>query len=137
MKIADRVCLDTGIFELHFLDDRRVREIIRRIETGSLEGHTGELNLAELYYKTCEKLGSEVADIRNLAIRKSAIRIHPASRELTPQAASIKCKYRSQISLADAYTMATSMMNKCRLATTDPLLKEIDAIPTIFFDVSE
>ena len=78
----DRVALDTGALMLHFTDDRQIRDTMTKIQSGTLESHTCELNIAELYYKTCEKLGADVAEIRTTTIRESNIKVHPAD-ELT------------------------------------------------------
>jgi predicted nucleic acid-binding protein len=101
-----------------------------KIESGALESHTCELNIAELYYKTCETLGGDVAEIRTTTIRESNIEVHPADEILTAQAGSLKCKYRGKISLADAYILGTSIEYKCRLITTDSTLKELNLVPT-------
>jgi predicted nucleic acid-binding protein len=106
------------------------RETIAKIENGSLESYTCETNMAELYYKTCENLGSDVAELRTTTIRESNIEIHPVDEILTERAGSLKCKYRGKISLADAYILATSMEFRCRLITTDPILKELGSVPT-------
>lgn len=134
VKIPDRVFLDTGIFLLHFEDDRRIREIMRDIESGRIEGHTSELNVAELEYKTCEEDGSQVAEIRTRSLRRTPVQIHSPTEESTTLAASLKCRYRNKISLADAYTLATTINTKCWLATTDRILKEIGIVPTTLFD---
>ena len=115
----DRVALDTGALMLHFTDDRQIRDTMAKIESGALESHTCELNIAELYYKTCETLGSDVAEIRTATIRESNIEVHPADEMLMARAGSLKCKYRGKISLADAYILGTSIEYKCRLITTD------------------
>lgn len=133
---SDRVALDTGAMMLHFADDRHIRDTMTRIQSGTLESHTCEPNMAELYYKTCETFGREVAELRTTTIRESNILIHPVDKMLTEQAGSLKCRYRGKISLADAYILATSLEYKCgRLFTTDPRLKEIDVVPTSLLSV--
>ena len=129
----ERVTLDTGVMMLHFADDKQVRATMARIQDGTLESHTCETNLAELYYKTCETFGSEVAELRTTAIRNSSIEIHNVDEILTERAGFLKCKYRGKISLADAYMLATSLEHRCRLITTDPALKELAVVPTTFF----
>ncbi len=65
---SDRVALDTGALMLHFTDDKQIRETMSKIESGALESHTCEPNIAELYYKTCETLGSDVASKTSIAV---------------------------------------------------------------------
>jgi len=120
---------------LHFTDDVQIRETMTKVQSGALESHTCELNIAELYYKTCETLGSDVAEIRTTTIRQSNIKVHPIEEILTKRAGSLKCKHRGRISLADAYILGTSLEYKCRLITTDPVLKELNLVPTSLLSV--
>jgi len=135
MMKAESISLDTGVFTLYFIDDSRGTEVINNIFKGTLEGHTCELNLAEYYYKTCETAGQEVAEVTQRAIRAKPIRIHTPEQDLTNQAARLKCDYRGKISLVDSYILALSREYKCRLVTTDPVLKEINLVSTTLLDV--
>jgi predicted nucleic acid-binding protein len=132
---AERLALDTGPFTLHFGNDPQVRELINDILNGSKEAHTCELNLAEHYYKMCEKSGRDIAIITTGSIRGTPIRIHSPDEALTLEAGSIKCKYRGKISLADSYVLAVAKIHNCRLITTDPVLKEIGLVPTTLLKV--
>ncbi|MDA4131379.1 MAG: PIN domain-containing protein [Thaumarchaeota archaeon] len=134
MKL-DRFALDTGAFSLHFGNDPQVREIMSMILKGNAEAHTCELNLAEHYYKTCEKSGRDVAIITTGSIRETPIQIHSIDPALTLEAGALKCKYRGKISLADAYVMAVAKIYNCRLVTTDPVLKELGIVPTTLLKV--
>jgi len=131
----DRITLDTGALMLHFAGDRQIRDTMAKIQSGALESHTCELNIAELYYKTCETLGADVAEIRTTTIRGSNIKVHSVEEILTSRAGSLKCKYRGKISLADAYILGTSVEYKCRLITTDPILKELNLVQTSLLSV--
>jgi len=81
------------------------------------------------------KSGRDVAGITQRSIRDKPIRVHVPDQRLSLEAASLKCKYRGRISLVDAYILALSKENKCRLITTDPLLKEINLVPTTLISV--
>jgi predicted nucleic acid-binding protein len=120
---------------LHFTDDGQIRETMAKIQSGALESHTCETNMCELYYKTCETLGNEVAEIRTATIRESNIEVHPIGAILTERAGSLKCKYRGKISLADSYILGTSIEYKCRLITTDPMLKKLNLVQTSLLSV--
>ena len=134
MKL-DRFALDTGAFSLHFGNDPQVRETMSAVLKGNAEAHTCELNMAEHYYKTCEKSGRDVAIITTSSIRETPIQIHSIDPTLTMEAGSLKCKYRGKISLADSYIMAVAKTYNCRLVTTDPVLKEIGIVPTTLLKV--
>lgn len=117
--------LDAGVLALYFAGDERVKKYVDRILRGDAEGYVCEVNLAEFYYKTAEKLGLDEADIRYEAIRASPIKQVPAAGSLTKEAARIKLTYRRQISLADAYLIALARQVKGKVLTTDSILKKI------------
>jgi predicted nucleic acid-binding protein len=64
---------------------------------GKAEGYTCEINISELCYKTCEKLGKEAAEVRNASIRHSKITILPLDERLTHAAGGLKCMYRGKL----------------------------------------
>ena len=130
MKKTERLALDTGSFTLHFGGDPQVRDMMNDILGGRKEAHTCELNLAEHYYKTCEKLGRDVAIVTTGSIREIPVRIHSPDKVFSLEAGTIKCKFRGKVSLADAYILAVAKIYDCRLITTDPALKEINLVPT-------
>jgi len=132
---AERVALDTGSFTLHFGNDPQVRGIMADILKDSIEAHTCELNLAEYFYKTCERMGRDIALITSGSIREIPVRIHSPDEPLTLEAGSLKCKYRGKISLADAYILAVAKIYNCKLFTTDPTLKEIGLVQTTLLKV--
>lgn len=132
---AENVALDTGVFTLYYIDDRQGKDSLESIFRGDLVGHTCELNLAEYYCKTCENAGREIAEITQRAIRAKPIHVHVPEQELSTLAASLKCDFRGKISLVDSYILAVSKRYGCRLITTDPVLKEINVVPTTLFDV--
>ena len=135
MTKHDRVALDTGPFALHFGNDPQVRELMNGILKGVTEAHTCEINLAEHFYKTCEKSGREMAIITTSSIRNIPIKVHSPDESLTFEAGSLKCKYRGKLSLADSYVLAVAKMHNCRLFTTDHFIKEINFVPTTLLKV--
>ena len=62
---------DTGALAQYFADNAQMREFFQRIAKGSLRGLLPIPILSELYYKTCQKMGNEVARIRLVALRNS------------------------------------------------------------------
>lgn len=93
-------------------------------------GYTCEVNMAELYYKTCEKSGREIAEMRNTSIRHSKIVVLAVDERLTRIAGRIKCTYKGKISMADAYTLAAAKMHNATLITTDSQLADLKLVPT-------
>ena len=88
------------------------------------------MSLVELYYKTCEVFGREVADLRYTSIRNSRITPVATNERLTREAGWIKCQHRGKISLADAYVIATAKSLRGTLITTDHLISDLGIVET-------
>jgi len=133
--VESKYIIDAGVLALYFAGDQRVKKYFNEIFQGVSEGYLCEVNLAEFYYKTAEKLGINAADIRYEAIRVSPIKQIPVKDELTREAAKIKVKYRDKISLADAFLIALTYQVKGIALTTDPAIKEILKDKCKFFEI--
>ncbi|MFQ5761910.1 MAG: type II toxin-antitoxin system VapC family toxin [Candidatus Bathyarchaeia archaeon] len=123
-----RLIFDTGPLMLYFAEDKRVKEMIGKVAAGIAEGFTSEVNLAELYYKTCEKLGREVAEVRHASIRHSKISISVVDESLTRLAGNLKCIHRGKLSLADAYVIAVAKTRGGTLVTTDSRIVKLGIV---------
>ena len=93
------------------------------------------MNLAEYYYKMCEKLGKDVADVRYHQIRGSGVGSIATDEELTMKAGEKKCKYRGKLSLADCFSLALSELRKATLLTTDSELAKVKEVKVKYFPV--
>lgn len=96
------------------------------------KGFTCEVNITEFYYKTCEKLGREVARIRVASLRESELSVIPIDENLSYIAADLKCIYRGKLSLADAYVIALAKLKRGILLTTDTRISKLKIVPTRF-----
>ncbi len=91
---------------------------------GSSEVYLCEINLAEFYYKTAEKLGIDAVNIRYEAVRASSIKQVAVKGELIREAAKIKVKYKDRISPADSFLIALTYQVMGIALTTDRVVKE-------------
>jgi len=121
---------DTSPLYLSFLGDRRVIEPLQEMGKGIADGYTCEPNLAELYYKTCEKLGRETALLRYTSLRQSALTITSPDHTLTRLAGELKCSHRPELSLVDAYIIALAKRTGSSLYTTDARIARLKIVPT-------
>ena len=128
------VVLDAGILALHFAGDPRILEHFKRMDDDEEEGLVAEINLAEHYYKTCQKLGRQAADSRYYMLRASKLRI-VHDENLTRLAGLEKCRQRLDLSLADCFALALAKKEKCLLLTTDSELRKAKDIHVKFFKV--
>lgn len=125
-----RYTFDTGPLFLYFGEDLRVKKLLDEVWNGKAEGSTCEPNLAELYYKTCEKLGRETARIRYLSVRRCGLTVYAPNETLSRSAGELKCKHRGKLSLVDAYVLALAMEERSTLMTSDPRISEMALVPT-------
>jgi predicted nucleic acid-binding protein len=125
-----RLIFDTGPLLLYFAEDKRVKDMLDGISAGTAEGYTCDTSLAELYYKTCETFGREVADLRYASIRNSMITVLTTDGRLTRTAGGLKCAHRGKLALADAYIIAVAQSLKGTLVTTDHLIEELKLVET-------
>lgn len=123
--MKNKYVIDAGVLALYFAGDQRVKKYFDEIFQNVSEGYLCEINLAEFYYKTAEKLGIDTADIRYEAIRASPIKQISVKGELTKEAARIKLRYRGRVSLADAFLIALTQIVGGIVLTTDSTIKEI------------
>ncbi len=93
------------------------------------------VNLSEFYYKTCQVLGRDVAEIRYYQSRRTRLTIVETDEELSKQAGMEKCKHRMKLSLADCYALALAKQFKSTILTTDKELAKADGVSTLLFKV--
>jgi len=111
-----------------------VRSFFYDIEMGRRRGFVTSVNLAEFYYKTCEKIGEEAARTRYYQCR-DLLEIMETDRDLTLSAGKEKCRRRGNLSLADCFAIAASNIKRGTLLTTNPELAEIKDVDVKFIEV--
>ncbi len=121
---------DTGALAQYFADNGQMREFFQRIAKRTLRGLVPIPILSELYYKTCQKLGNEVARIRYVSLRNSNLELVSLEDTLIIEAGRIKCQY-SFTSLADSFATGLALLEKCPLVTTDGELEEIKGLKIV------
>jgi len=132
--VKPNLVLDTGVLTLYLAGDSRVKEFFDEVSEERAVGLISEFNLAEYYYKTCRKLGREIADARYFMIRGSKLVIANDER-LTRLAALEKCRQPLDLSLADCFALALAMREKAMLLTTDRELKKAKGVLVRLFTV--
>ena len=103
---------------LFFAGDERVKPYFEEIDKGLAVGILSCVNLAELYYKMCEKLGKDVAEVRCRRIIASKMRIVPLDEEAALKVGLSKCRHR-RLSLADCAALTLAETENATLLTTD------------------
>ncbi len=132
--MKNAVVFDAGVLALHFIGDPRVEEYIREVDSERIQGHMSSVNLAEFYYKTCQKIGRQTADIRYYQIRSTALRVVDDG-DLVRSAGLEKCRQLGGLSLADCFALALTKRERALLLTTDRELAKVKGISVKLFEV--
>ena len=126
----DKVVFDTGALSLHFADHPGVREYFDLVLARRSTGLIPSFNLAEFYYKTCQKLGKQTADSRYYQIRNNGELIIVQGDDLVRAAGLEKCRESQRLSLADCFVLALARQEKALLVTTDSELAKVKGLET-------
>ncbi|PUA34376.1 MAG: hypothetical protein B9J98_00600 [Candidatus Terraquivivens tikiterensis] len=130
-----RYVVDAGVLFLLFIGDERVKPYFDEVARGQAQAYISDINLAEYYYKTCEKLGKEIAELRYHQIRASDIVPVATDEGLTWKAGEKKCKYKGKLSLADCFSLALSELKKATLLITDNELAKVKEVTVKHFPI--
>lgn len=125
--------VDTGVLSLFFEGDRRVAGPFTEIERGAANGCITSPGLAEFYYKTCQKLGREVAAVFS---RRTEQRLKVVSPEvaLAMETGLVKCR-DNELSVVDCFALALTRMTGGTLLTTDSKLARHRESDIRYFEV--
>lgn len=126
---------DAGALALILLGDERLSSYVDEISRGAAKAYASAVNLAELYYKTVDKIGRETAEAWYFRILNSNITILSADATLAKEAGIYKSRYRRLLSLADCFATALSAKEKALLLTTDSDFKEAKEIEAKYFSI--
>jgi predicted nucleic acid-binding protein len=88
------------------------------------------VNVAEFYYKTCQKLGKQTADTWYFQLGNTELAIVYATEELVRGAGLEKCRHSPSLSLADCFALALAKAEGALLLTTDGELAKIKDVRT-------
>jgi predicted nucleic acid-binding protein len=123
----EKLVLDTGALSLHFADHSGVRPYFDAISAGRSLGLVSSFNMAEFYYKTCQKLGKQTADAWYFMLRSSELDV--VDREDLVRLAGLeKCRHSAALSLADCFALALAKSERAFLITTDGKLAKADGV---------
>ena len=131
--MKSKFVIDTGVLTLFYAGEARVKPYFDQIHNGKAEGLMMSVNLSEHFYKTCQKLGRQTANLRYYQSR-TILTIAETSEELALTAGTEKCR-RSTLSLADCFALALAKSVKGTLLTTDSELGKVKDVDVKLFKV--
>jgi predicted nucleic acid-binding protein len=118
--MTKNLVVDAGALTLFFAGDERLKPYFDRILRRRAAGYVASVNLAEHYYKTCQKLGQQTAEARYYQARKLLTAVDTDAL-LTQAAGQEKC-HTPSLSLADCFAVALTRRLHGLLLTTDAAL---------------
>lgn len=127
--------LDASIPALYFAGHKDVKKYIDEIYNGQAEAYMCEINVAEFLYNYAKIFGWDTALSRHILLRNSPINFVNIDEDLTIEAAKLKLKHYSVLSLADCYLIALAKRNKAKIITTDHNVKKVNEAPTILIPI--
>jgi predicted nucleic acid-binding protein len=125
--------MDTGALSLFYVGDERVKPFFAHVQSGRAQGYVARVNLAEFYYKVCQKLGKETATVRFLQTQ-TVLEAVETDGELAMAAGLNKCRY-GHLSLADRFAAALTERLGGTLLTTDEALLKVKEIHVKHFEI--
>ena len=126
---------DAGALTLLLSGDERLTSYVNEISRGTAKAYTSAVTLAELYYKTTDKIGRETADTWYFRILNSNLVVVSADAPLAREVGICKSKYKRLLSLADCFAMALSAKEKAKLLTTDNDFQEVKEIQVKYLPI--
>jgi predicted nucleic acid-binding protein len=120
--------LDSSILLLYFAGDKRVEELVNKINDGTREGYMLELCVSELFTKLEERFGYTVASKRLEAIKNSRIKVMRVDYELMKIAGQIKSTHKGKLSMIAAYMIALAKNLDAVLLTSDDSITKTDEV---------
>src|SRR5437660_2542447 len=125
--------MDRGVVSLFYAGDERVKPLFVQVQSGRARGYVASINLAEFYYKVCQKLGRETATVRFHQTR-TILQTVDTDADLVKAAGLDKSKY-GHLSLADTFAAALTEELRGTLLTTDEATPKNVAIDVKHFAV--
>ncbi len=120
---------DTGALSLYFADNKELKEYMRKIVSKKIKGYVPRLILAEFFYKTCQKLGKEIAQIRLVALRQAPIIEESLDEVDVFGVGMLKIKH-SNLSLADCVLIQLGKRHHATILTTEKEITKIKDVKT-------
>jgi predicted nucleic acid-binding protein len=111
--------IDSPILLLYFAGDKRVEDLVNRINDGFAEGYMLELCVSELFTKLEARFGYSTANKRLEAIKNSRIKVMSVDYDLMKVAGQIKSMHKGKLAMIDAYMIALAKNLNAVLVTSD------------------
>ncbi|HLE34295.1 MAG TPA: PIN domain-containing protein [Nitrososphaerales archaeon] len=120
--------LDSSILLLYFAGDKRVEELVNKINDGIGDGYMLELCVSELFTKLEERFGYTLASKRLEAVKNSRIKVMRVDYDLMKIAGQIKSIHKGKLSMIAAYMIALAKNLDAVLVTSDDSIAKTDEV---------
>ena len=120
--------LDSSILLLYFAGDKRVEDLVNKINDGLGNGYMLELCVSELFTKLEERFGYVVASKRLEAVKNSKIKVMRVDYDLMKTAGRIKSTHKGKLPMIAAYMIALAKNLDAVLVTSDDSIAKTDEV---------
>ena len=124
---------DTGALSLFFADHSKAKSLMKDITSGKALGFIPRIIMTEFFYKTCQKLGKQIAEIRITALRHTNIQEKPLEENDVVSTGMLKIKF-PELSLADCIVVNLGEKSKATVITTEREITRVEGLKTIKLD---
>ena len=135
--MRERACIDAGPIYLYYRKNppEKINILINKIKKQKIIAFVPAVILVEVYKHICVTEGRDHAFSCIISFQHN---INAEYISLTPdlilEAGKLKCQYRTKLSYNDCIAIATSLMNKAKLHTTEKNLPKIQRLQLITYD---
>jgi len=124
----DKAYLDAGIVALFLAKDcpLKIKELMEKIKSGSVEGHVLAPVLIESFFQICKLDGIDDAKVAiNSFLKQYPLHVGTQDTSLVISAGVLKCQHRTSLSYIDCMSIAYCLNNKFTFHTTEKKLQKI------------
>lgn len=135
--MRDRACIDTGPIYLYYRKDppEKVNILMNKIKKQKITAFVPAIILVEVYKHLCVTEGKDYATSCIISFQHN---INAQYISLTPdlilEGGRLKCQYRTKLSYNDCIAIATALLKKAKLHTTEKNLPKIQNLQIVTYE---
>ncbi len=135
--MQDRACLDAGPIYLYFRKNppEKINTLMNRIKKQKIIAFVPAIILVEVYKHICVTEGKNHAISCIISFQHNInVQYISLTPDLILEAGRLKCQYRAKLSYNDCIAIATAILKKAKLHTTEKNLPKIHSLQIVTYE---
>ncbi len=135
--MQDRACLDAGPIYLYFRKNppEKINILMNRIKKQKIIAFVPAIILVEVYKHICVSEGKDHAISCIISFQHNInVQYISLTPDLILEAGRLKCQYRAKLSYNDCIAIATAILKKAKLHTTEKNLPKIHSLQIVTYE---